>query len=136
MVISMNKNGDKPELFDILNSISNKQKHYSKDELDNYNPFMIARFLSMGDDTIFFAHEVSKMSSLPNQLQYEFLYKGINKKKRYFKYIKGEKKEKSLGNICKYYNVREEVGLEYLEILTNTQIKEINSLYEEKKMKG
>lgn len=124
-----------PDMFKILNSISNKQDFFEGEDLKEYNPFMINRFLAMGNDTILFANEASKMSNIPKELQYLFLYHGINKKKRYFKYIKGDIKEQSIKNICNYYQVREDVGLEYLDILSNEQIKEINSLYE-KRLKG
>lgn len=119
-------------MFKILNSISSKKPKFEGEELANYNPFMICRFLSMGDDTALFANEASKMSGLPDELQYTFLYHGINKKRRYFKYIKGSKKEKNLANICTYYQCNEEVGMEYLDILSDSEVKEINLLYEKK----
>jgi hypothetical protein len=121
-------------LFDYLNNISNGKEDVSGSEefQSEYNEFMINRFLSMSMDTIFFANEASKMYNLPKKLQYQFLFHGISKKNRYFKYAKADKIDKSIKNIIEYYHVRHEVALEYLELLSKDQLKEINLLYEGK----
>ncbi len=67
------KMSDVPELFDFLNSISNKTKLYDSEELAKYPEFMVNRFIAHGNDTIFFANECSKMSNIPKYLQYLFL---------------------------------------------------------------
>jgi len=117
-------------LFDILNNISNGKKDISDEEdfEKEYNPFMINRFLAMDSSTLFFANEATKMSHLPKKAQYLFLFKGIDKKKRYFKYAKGEKNSKSVKKIAEYYQVNEERALEMSELLSKEKIKEIENI--------
>lgn len=118
-------------IFDILNSLSYTKIDLSEEEdfEREYNAFMINRFLSMSEDTVFYANETTKMSSLPNNVQYQFLLNSIPKKKRYFKYAKGEKKSKEINIVKTHFQINESVAMEFLEILTPKQIKSIKDFY-------
>lgn len=122
-------------LFSILNNISNGKKSLvdHEDFKKEYNCFMINRFLAMDNSTVFFANEVSKMSTLPKRMQYEFLFHGINKTKRYFKYAKAAAtKTKDVENVAKHFSVNKERAIELLGILSKAQIKEINLIFEDR----
>jgi len=118
-------------IFDILNSISHTKVDLSEEEdFDReYNAFMINRFLSLDESTVFYANEASKMSNLPGVVQYQFLLNSIPKKKRYFKYVKGVKKSKEINTIKTHFQVNESVAMELLEILTTKQLKKIKDFY-------
>jgi hypothetical protein len=116
-----------PSIFDILNDIS-FDKHEILSEKENfkdYNPFMINRFLSMDGSTLFLSNFINRMSHLPKEVQYQFYLKGIDKKKRFFKYQKKEGGDKKVKIIKKYYNCNDEKAMELLEILKDDQIKSI-----------
>ncbi len=127
---------DKLNLFDFLKSISETKVDYS--ELDNfekiYPAFMVNRFLAASHDTLFFANIISQFSQLPNKLQYLFLLKGINKKKRYFQYTGKGKNNKSeeLDSVIKYYACNKEQGIKFMELLNKEQLKLITEIYDDK----
>ena len=126
---------EKVNLFDFLKSISEtKEELFELEEFDKkYPPFMINRYLSSSQDTLFFANIMSQLSHLPKKLQYAFLLKGIDKKKRYFQYAgKGKDTTKQLRDVVRYYNCSKEQGMEYLEILSKEQIKKIKAIYTKK----
>ena len=130
---------DKIGLFDFLKIISETKEElfdYQYFEKD-YPPFMINRFLSASQDTLFFANIISQLDHLPKKLQYTFYLKGVEKKRRYFQYNgKGKDSSKALKTIVKHYQCSKEQGLEYLELLTTEQIKQINELYTKRINKG
>ena len=122
-------------LFDFLKSISETKEdlaEYQYFEKD-YPPFMINRFLAAAQDTLFFSNIMSQLSHLPKKLQYAFYLSGIDKKKRYFQYSSGKKDtSKELKAIVKYYNCSQTDGLEFLEILTTDQVKDIMKIFEKR----
>jgi hypothetical protein len=130
---------DKINLFDFLKSVSEtKEELYEYQYFEkDYPPFMINRFLSASQDTLFFAYIMSQFDHLPKKLQYSFYLLGIDKKKRYFQYSgKGKDKSKDLKTIVEYYQCSKEQGMEYLKLLSEDQIKQINKIYEKRIKKG
>ena len=126
-------------LFDFLKSVSDtKENLVDHDEFEKkYSPFMLNRFLSVQQDTTFFANIMSQFPHLPKKLQYLFFLYGIDKKKRYFQYAgKGKDKSKHLGNIVKYYQCSKEQAVEYLELLSDEQLKKIKSMFDKRTTKG
>ena len=120
-------------LFDIINNISNSKKDDISEHEDfqkEYNPFMVNRFLSMDHSTLFFANEASKMSSLPKHMQYHFLFHGVDKKKRYFKYVKQDKSIENIDYVCMYYQINKEKAVEIIQLLSDNQIKQIKSIFD------
>jgi len=123
---------EKVNLFDFLKSVSEtKEELFDWETFEkDYPPFMINRFLAAAQDTIFYANTMSYLSHLPKKLQYAFLLYGIDKKKRYFQYTgKGEGSANDLKNTTKYYNCSKEQAMEYLELLTDEQIQNINNFF-------
>lgn len=132
-------NKDKVGLFDFLKAISDtKEELFELEDFDRkYPPFMINRFLSVSQDTLFFANIISQFPDLPKKLQYAFYHYGIDKKKRYFQYAgKGKDNTKHLKDIVRYYCCSKEQGMEYLELLSKEQIQNIGSLYSKRIQKG
>jgi hypothetical protein len=94
------KGESKVNPFDFIKSINNKQGY---DELtlvieDGYGSFMTNRYLSFFSDTIFFANEINKYSSvINNRQQFDFYYHLLpSKKNRYSKWIKKDDLENSI----------------------------------------
>lgn len=119
-------------LFDFLNNISYDKKDLSDSEEFQkiYSDFMINRFLSMSPETVFWAHELSKMNNIPKKSHYYFLLNGLEKKKRYFKYEKGSKSDERINKLQEFYNVNIDQALEIFELLSEEQINKIMSLFE------
>lgn len=113
-------------IFDITNNINSSKEYNWKEFKRTYSAFMINKILSMNNDTIFFANEMNKCK-LPPQMQYDFLFYSIPKKKRWSKYIKTSKNE-DLKNISKYFNISLNKAQLYQKFLTPDQLSLIKQL--------
>lgn len=121
--------------FDVLTSINFDKKHIFKDnpELENQYPaFMVNRGLSYFPDTIMYANQTNGYSFLDNRLQYDFLFYGVTKRKRFSKWAKKEPTADTIRLIMDYYKYSEAKAIEAASLLTEEQIKTI----EEKMYKG
>lgn len=120
-------------IFDILNSISfTKEDLSDRDEFNKeFNPFMINRFLSMSPDTIFYAELMNRNYQINNKNMYKILMNLIPKKKRYFKYEKGESSDEMITVVMKYFNVNQNVANQYVQILNENEKKQIKDLVKE-----
>lgn len=131
---------EKVNLFDFLKSISDtKEALFELEDLGKkYPAFMLNRFLSASQDTLFYANIMSQMSHLPNELQYAFYYHGIDKKKRYFQYSGKGKKDKTeeVESIVKYYNCSREQALDYRDMLSDEQVERIVNVFSKRVEKG
>lgn len=78
--------------FDFANSICTKDPRFTDDVVDSdYSAWMVNRALSMFPDTVFFANEMNAAYSLPKQMQYDFFFYGVEKRKRWSKWPKKDK---------------------------------------------
>jgi hypothetical protein len=116
-------------IFDVTNNIMH-EKQYRWNELKSlYDPYMINKILSMGNDTIFICNEMNMSSLLTKQMQYDFLYYVTPKKRRLNKYIKSEKTESDISIIMNVYNVSERVAKLYSKSLDKKTINNIEELF-------
>jgi hypothetical protein len=116
--------------FDFVNAINTTKEDLIRNT-DNpelaekdYNPFLVNRALSYFPDTVAFANEMNRLSHLPHIMQNDFYLNIIRKRKRFSKWHK-TKKDKNAMIIAEYYQCSMKRAMEYLSILTDTQIKEI-----------
>jgi len=80
-------------LFDWLNEISYKKSpwsSFSKDDKDNFNSYMINRFISMKPDYIDLVNLIQKYP-IPKSVLYSYYCNTIPKKRTFFRYIKPKK---------------------------------------------
>jgi len=80
-------------LFDWLNEISYKKSpwsSFSKDDKDNFNSYMINRFISMKPDYIDLVNLIQKYT-IPKSTLYSYYCNTIPKKRTFFRYIKPKK---------------------------------------------
>ena len=121
-------------IFEILNDISFDKKDLSnKEGFDKeYNPWMVNRYLSMDASTVFFADLINSKYNIPKQLQYKMLLQLVQKRKRFFKFEKGDKQDDTVVKaVSKYYNVSYNVALQYSELLNETEKTQIKDLVKE-----
>lgn len=77
-------------------------------------------------DTVLLANEMNKNSGISNEMHHDFLFFSIDAKPRYGKWAK--KKEEQLDvvdHIKTKYSVGHERALEYINLMTEEQIKNI-----------
>jgi len=109
--------------FDFIKTIDGKTE---KLPVNDYSAFVVNRALSHGRDTVLFANIMNMYPTLPNNMQYDFYYAAIPKRKRYNKWVKKDI-SKDIELIQKYYSCSPEVAMDYSKILTPEQIKELSA---------
>ena len=120
--------------FDFINAINDTKKNLFEDPQasKDYSSFMINRGLSYFPDTVLYANEMNRHSTIPVDWQFFFFLNTIPKKKRFSKWSKKDKETKSIQLVKEYYGYSNERAKEALSVLTDNQLKMI----EEKLQKG
>ena len=123
-------------IFDWLNEISYKKSpwsSFSEDDKDNFNSYMINRFVSMKSNYIDLVNLIQKYT-IPKSVLYNYYCKTIPKSRTFFRYIKPKKSNinKDLLNILSKHlqlskrEIRDNynlIGKDFkIELLTNLNI--------------
>jgi len=113
------------DLFkEIIPSILQTKEYALLTEQDekSYSSFMVNRALSFHRDTVLWANEMNRFSTLDNKLKYDFLLNIIRASKR--PYSKWHKKAQSrdLSVVKEYYGYSDAKAEEALKILSDDQI--------------
>lgn len=134
-------------IFDHLNDIMiyKQDNYYSKlsgKEKDDYNIYMIQRFLSMIPEYINFINEINPyIYKLPKEQYHNLMCTVIPKKKIFINYIKRSPQNKLdewiINCLMKLFLVSEQEAINYVELLTADSIKELGKMFaiEEKEIK-
>ena len=120
--------------FEFIAAINETKKDLFEDpQADkDYSPFMINRGLSYFSDTVLYANEMNRYSTIPKDWQFYFLLNTITKKKRFSKWVKKDAETKSLNLVKEYYKYSSERAKEALTVLSPAQV----AMIEEKLNKG
>lgn len=95
--------------FDFLKAINESKKDLmtdsENDELSEkaYNPFIVNKGLSFFPDTVLYANEMNRLSTLDNKPQFTYLLNSLRPRKRYSKWLKNELIE-DIKVISEYFN--------------------------------
>ena len=114
-------------LFDMINDISSsKQYIFNDDTAQVYLPFMVNKALSQHLDTILLANEMNKHNALTKEMHHDFLFYSVDAKPRYGKWAKAEKQNEGLIAYVKdKYDIGNERAIEYIKLMTETDIQQI-----------
>lgn len=118
--------------FDFLNSINTTKINLIDEDPENekiYNSFMINRSLSNFIDTIMYANEMNKYSSLPKHIQYDFFLYGVKKRKRFSKFHKKDASSDDVELIMKAYDYSTARAESTLKMLSQEQLIELREYY-------
>ena len=112
--------------FEFINSISYKKNKLLKDGYSekDYPSFLVNKGLSLYSDTILYANEINRRPWIDNKLAYDYYLNSIRPRKRYSKWFKKTKNE-DLELLKEYYKCSESKALEYLNILSETQLEKL-----------
>ena len=112
--------------FEFINSISYKKNNLLKDGYSekDYPSFLVNKGLSLYADTILYANEINRRPWIDNKLAYDYYLNSIRPRKRYSKWFKKTKNE-DLELLKEYYKCSESKALEYLNILSETQLEKL-----------
>ena len=115
-----------PDLFkDVVPSIlQTKQDPFDGDYKD-YNPFIVNRALSYHLDCLPYVAEISALSFLEKDMQYQYLLNTIRPMKRPFKKWQKSEVDKDIECVKVYFGYSNQKAKDALRILTHEQINEI-----------
>lgn len=115
------------ELKEWLKSLTETKIDVMTDENQkSYPAIPINRFFSFFPTTIFLVSDMlAKNEFLSNRIQYEKLLVTIAKGKKFKKFLKKDAKHEKLQLIVNYYKTSVKTAKEYLQILTDDDIKKI-----------
>ena len=109
--------------FDYVKSINKKTE---MDDLSGYNPFLTNKAFACHLDTILLAEEMNQYHTLSPELQYEFYYYAVRKKDR-FGFPPKVEDDANLNHVMEYFECSRQKAMEYLQVLTLTDINGIIS---------
>lgn len=123
-----------PSPFDFTKSINETKENLIREDPlveNDYSPFIVNRSLSYFRDTIFFANEMNRYSSLPKNQQYEFYLHGVPKRKRFSKWAKKESETVDIVALLMIeYNLSKRRAEDALKLLSEDQIKILQESYD------
>lgn len=110
--------------FEFVNAICYlKEDLFEDPQADkDYNAFLINRSLSYFVDTVMFANEMNRYSSIPTKHQFAYYINTIARKKRFSKWAEKTSKSDDLDAVCSYYGYSKQRGKDVLDMLTTEQI--------------
>lgn len=117
--------------FDFITSINEKKSYLFEDavadnsgeaaDLDSmdrkYPPFMVNRGLSYFIDTIMLANEMNTRFDMSKKMQYDFLYHGVRKKKRFSRWFKKAKDNEDIELIKEAYGFNRQRAEEVYDLI-------------------
>lgn len=115
--------------FDFTNSITYTKENLIVDDWSEkqYNPFLVNKSLSHGNDTVHVANEMNSRPHIDKKMQYDFLIGIVRKKKRFNKWIKPER-ESSIEIVKEYFGYTDTKAIEALRILSDDDLQSIIKL--------
>lgn len=121
-------------VFDMINDISlDKTYTFNEDTRSMYNPYLVNRAFMQHIDTVMYAVETNKMVLLDKEMHHDFLFYGIDPKKRYGKWAKADTtNDQTIKNIMNKYQCNRDIAIGYYKLMTEEQLKQ----FEKEEMKG
>jgi hypothetical protein len=113
-------------LFQYINDLSNDKQYLMNKGLfeKEYNAHQTNRFFSYFSDTVMLSNMMNMSYQLPNNLQHDFYYHEVRKRKRWTKWFKSEKSQ-DIELIKEYYKYNDQKAREALSILSENQLDDI-----------
>ena len=110
--------------FDYVKAINEKKP---VDNMVGYNPYLTNMALSYALDGVLLANEMNFFHGLPPECQFEFLYGGVRKGRRWSKWYK-EEENPHVEIVMEYFGYSKQKALEALQVLTQENIRDIKKL--------
>ena len=120
-------------LFDWLKEINNKKSpidSFSSEDWDQWNSYMVHRFLSMDPDLLELVNEVQKLPPTDKKKIYSIYKEFVPKNNKWNKYVKSSVKQRNkelIGYLKDYFQLSTREIKEYIELLGNEEILRILS---------
>ena len=109
--------------FDYVRAINEKR---TIGDTHDYNPYLANISFSYSLDTVLIANEMNQRPNLPPEAQFDFMFGAVRKGKRFSPWYK-EEENPHLQLVMEYYNYSKQKALQALQVLTQTELKEIKT---------
>lgn len=120
--------------FEFLDSVNHEKKYLMEEHANekSYDAYIVNLGLSQHIDTLSRAQELNINHSLDSKMQYDYLFYGIRKGKRYGKWAKKDKAlKKEIEIVQQYYGLSYDKARVAYSILNKKQVKEIKELLDQ-----
>ena len=114
--------------FDFVKSVSSTKKDIMVDDIEekSYAPFLTNKALSYHQDAILFTNEMNCRHGLDHRLQYVFFLNTLRKRQRFSKWEKPYISKK-LDVVKEYYQISTREAQEYVNLLSDKQLRELKN---------
>jgi hypothetical protein len=118
-------------LFAFLNDLYSGKKHIlNEDNIGDYAPYIVNRFISGNLDTVLYAQEMNMRHALDPDMQYDYYYYSLPKKRRFSKWKK-RAKEDDIELLRKFYNYNYQRAKEILTLHSEEDLEAIRKKMDE-----
>lgn len=111
--------------FEFIGSLNDKKYMMVDQAIERqYNAFIVNRGLSQFIDAVPFVHFLNTHAFLDNKIQYDYLYHGLRKMKRFSKWAKNDKVD-YLDDVIETYKVNRQQAVLIIERLSDDALYQI-----------
>ena len=120
-------------MFKIMTGVLDLKKRPEDHEKEKIAPFVFCRWLSGSRDTIFDANKLNLYYNIPIISQYDLIKAKYAGKIGYIPYPKNvwNDSSKNVEFLSKHFKISEEKAKEYLDYISDEELKEIVDMYTE-----
>lgn len=125
----------KYSIFEHLKNLTENKEDWNPDnddQVSSYNVYMINKYISMSEMYIPIVNEINQYN-VPKDINYNYYYDVLPKRKQYFKYIKKttghELTDSQKSILYDYFQIGPKQVDQYIEIMTKEDLDEIFELY-------
>lgn len=124
-------------MFKTLTSALDPKKQPTQEEIQKIPSFIFTRWLSGSPHAIGAANAINLYADIPIENQYYMIKNAFAGKIKYIPYPKNitEDKLKKVQFIADYFKISEEKAQEYLEFISEKELKQIVDIYTEYELK-
>ena len=120
-----------PTFYQLMTSIVDKKIKPTDEQIDTMSSFVTVQYLSNDPMGCIVGNTMNIYSKVPMVAQYRFFRYAMPKNVKYIQFLKKPiaSDSENLLNVCRFYDVNETMGKEYLEILKESDLAEIKDYY-------
>lgn len=115
-------------VFDFVKSVTETKVDIYEGNESQYTPFVVNKALSFNVDCVLFVQELNKYSSIPKDVQYQFLLNSLDKKRRYGRWVKRDAISEDMDLIKTAFNYSDEKAATVLSMMSDKQMLELREL--------
>ena len=124
-------------MFKTMTSVLDVKKNPSDEEIQKIPSYIFCRWLSGNPHTLLAANQINLYDAIPIENQYKMVKNVFAGKIKFIPYPKNESadKLKKIEFVSKHFNISLEKAQEYLDFISESELKKIIDMYTELELK-